>query len=112
MSKWSEDVARRIREKKEEKQVNLQKAFQEKKTRDDALKHVWGALSVRLHQMCDELAAENVGIILNCQFKGNEIIVTRKDSPSSIRGTHSPITYGIEFAGILPSGLTGARDSG
>ena len=88
MSEWSKDMARRIREKKEENKLASQKSIQDKKIKDDALLHEWGHLWKRL--ICDDSL--------------DKIRVSRRGSSASIEGTYSPVTYQMEFSGKLPDG--------
>lgn len=104
MSEWSKDMARRIREKKEENKLASQKSIQDKKIKDDALLHEWGHLWKRLKDMCAELNEEDAGVALLCDDSLDKIRVSRRGSSASIEGTYSPVTYQMEFSGKLPDG--------
>src|ERR1700688_2316304 len=104
MSERSRDIARRVREKAEQKRLETEKSVTEVKVRKHGLTSTWNQLSTLLSQMCDELREENVDVDLVCSFHGDEIRVTRKGTAAQIRGTRSEVTHGMEFLGKLPNG--------
>ena len=104
MSEWSRDIARRIKEKSEEKKLSIQKNLQDKKLRDDFLKDYWDKIGGRIWEMCRELEEENTGVHLACDWKGDRMIVSRRGNPASIECSRSQVTYQMEFGGKLPNG--------